>query len=62
MNMGICGSFQSAKNNWVRKSQTRKMPHLRKVRKSKKIRVRKFAICETYLRPDKNFLPQINKF
>ncbi len=68
MNMRICGSFQSAKNNWVRKSQTRKISHLRKVRKSKKNLVRKIAICGTYLRtahlwkPDKKFLPQINQF
>ncbi len=60
MNMRICGSFKSAKNNLVRKSQTRKMPHLRKVSK--------FAFCGTYLRtahlwkPDKKFLPQINQF
>jgi hypothetical protein len=37
MNMRVGGSSQSAKNKWVRKSQTRKMPHLRKVSKSKKI-------------------------
>jgi hypothetical protein len=47
----ICGSFMSAKNKWgppiakymVRKSQIRKMPHLRNVRKSKKL-IRKFAV------------------
>jgi hypothetical protein len=31
----ICGSFKPAKNNWVRILQIRKLPHLRKVRKSR---------------------------
>jgi hypothetical protein len=31
----ICGSFKSAKNNLVRKSQNRKLIHLRNVLKSK---------------------------
>jgi hypothetical protein len=53
----ICGSFKSAKNNWVRKSQIlksqkymfrksqiRKLLHLRKVRRYlTKIKVHKFA-------------------
>jgi len=50
MYLRICGSFKSATNNWirkseirksqkyiVRKSQIRKLSHLWKVRKSKKI-------------------------
>jgi hypothetical protein len=51
------GSFNSAlhKNDWVRKSQIRKMPPLRKVlKKSNKLLLRPqiygFAICGTYLR------------
>jgi hypothetical protein len=50
------GSFNSAlyKKDWVRKSQIRKMPALRKVRKkSNKLLLRPqiygFAICGTYL-------------
>jgi hypothetical protein len=36
MNLRTCGSFKSAnhKKDWVRKSKIRKVPHLRKVRKS----------------------------
>jgi hypothetical protein len=42
------GSFKSAnhKKDWVRKSQIRKVSHLRKVHKSNKLfKVSKFAVC-----------------
>ncbi len=43
MYLQICGSFKSAKSNWVRKSEILKIPQLRKVSKSKNTLVRKFA-------------------
>ncbi len=61
----ICGSFKPATNNWTRKlqiakiyvfrkSQIRKLKHLRKIRKSMKIylspQICGFAICGTYVR------------
>jgi hypothetical protein len=33
----ICGGFKSANKTWVRKAQIRKLPYLRKARKSNKL-------------------------
>ncbi len=54
MFLRICGSFKTTKTDWVRKSQHRKLIHLRNVRKSKhkvrkNLRTLRFAelICRT---------------
>jgi hypothetical protein len=49
MYLRICGSFKSAKNNCVRKSQIRKLPHLRKIRKPLKNWVSKFKDLRTFV-------------
>jgi hypothetical protein len=64
MDLRICGSLKSTKNDWVRlqtmvrKSQIRKLPHLRQVRKSSKIESANLHLLNLFAdRPPLNTIP-----